>query len=295
MFERDIDQKVCFSIPIHPPNYYLLPNLENIVRKTGVNIFIILNQEDCSLETQFSCFNYIYFNNLHDKEVKNWPTEKKFFANKYIFDSTEYKYIVSCDSEIKLDRLFNQCTLYSICENVFTKKEFYGGGDSDDVFQIINTDCMKFLELDDSFIESHRDIYFWFSELPIYEKDTFLRFFDDQNLAVRSYSFNHFDYLLYAYWLCVNENFRIVDWNKLSKNQNLKLSCSGELLSTIDFFQMLEYHGITLHWLSHNYAKHIKNRNVLIKYHVDRPVQNGLFLKVKRICKLFMDFIHKNE
>ena len=279
---KNPQEKVCFVIPIHPPNYRFLPNLKNITKKSGVKIFLVLTEKDSALEQKYTCFEYIYFDNVQKKDVTNWPTEKKFLGTQWIFNNRGYEYVISCDAEIKLANIFDQKELFSVCEDFFSKKRFYGGGNADQVFQKINIDCMKFLKLNDKFIRSYSDIYFWFSELPIYEKSTFIEFFENQRLDKRSYEFNHYDHLIYAYWLCANKNFHIVDWNQLTVNQSMKLNCSGELINSSKFFDMLKEHKIDLHWLSHNYARHIKRDSIFLKYHVDRPQQRYIVSNIKK-------------
>ena len=56
---KNPQEKVCFVIPIHPPNYRFLPNLRNITKKSGVKIFLVLTEKDSALEQKYTCFEYI--------------------------------------------------------------------------------------------------------------------------------------------------------------------------------------------------------------------------------------------
>jgi hypothetical protein len=57
------------------------------------------------------------------------------------------------------------------------------------------------------------------------------------------------------------------------------------LICSNSFFDMLKEHGIELHWLSFNYARHIKRNYVLLKYHVDRLEQRYTISKLKKVLR----------
>jgi hypothetical protein len=285
--------KSCFLIPLHPPDYIYLHNLELIVKKCNVQVYIVLSNRDEKIEKIYNNLSYIYFNEIYTGNVTNWPTQKKFYATKYIYDNTDYKYVIACDAEIKIDNFFSPDILTSICENFFINKKFYGGDNSDVSFQLINTDCMRFINIDEWFIEKYKSIYFWFTELPIYERNSYNLFFQSQNLYNRSFVFNNYDYLLYAYWMCINKNFKIINWNNLEINQKLVLNCSGELISSNKFISFLEKHNIYLHWLSYNYANKIKRKYIILKYHTDRNDFNSMISIIKySLYKIFKKVCH---
>ena len=275
------NHKSCFLIPLHPPDYRYLDSLELIVKKCNVQVYIVLSNRDETIEKVYNKLSYIYFNEIYKGNVTNWPTQKKLYGTKYIFDNTNYKYVISCDAEIKIENTFSPDTLTSICENFFTNKKFYGGDNCDVTFQLINSDCMQFINIDDWFVEKYKSIYFWFTELPIYEKNSYNLFFQSQNLYNRSFVFNNYDYLLYAYWMCINMKFKIINWNNLEINQKLVLNCSGELISNNRFLSLLEKNNIYLHWLSYNYANKIKRKYIILKYHTDRNKVNSIISNFK--------------
>jgi hypothetical protein len=283
----------CFVIPIHTPDYKYLRKISDLCKRTSSDIFIVLTSCDNKIEKKYPLLKYIYFDRIFSGEVTNWPTQKKFYALNYLFVNFNYNYVIACDSEIKLDNLFNQIMLTGICDKIISNKKFYGGGICDSVFQEINISSMKFVGMDDSLINKYCGIYFWFSQLPVYEKNTFLDFFHDQNLINRSYSFNHFDYLLYAYWLVFKRGFEVVDWNLLENNQKIKLNCSGELIGNNEFLALLEKHNIYLYWLSCNYGSNLKSKYSIIRYHIDRVQTNNFVSNLISICNTFKKILYE--
>ena len=242
----------CFLIPLHPPDYKYLDNLEQIVTYCNVPVYIVLTSCDIETELKYPKLNYLYFDQIFSGEISNWPTQKKLYGTKYLYENTSYKYIIVCDAEIKLENVFNQSVINKICYEFYKNKKFYGGGNSDDAFQQINQKCMHFANADNFFIQKYKSIYFWFSEFPIYERNYFNQFFTELDLYNRSYQFDHYDFLLYAYWLVIHYDFDIIDWNNLEFNQKYKLNCSGELISSNKFISFLESKKIHIHWLSSN-------------------------------------------
>jgi hypothetical protein len=284
-------KNVCFSIPIHEPNYIYIDNLIELVNKTKIQVFLITSNFDLEFEKKFSkYFIFINISKIYRNNITNWPTQKKFIANKFIFDNYNYEYIVSCDSEIKLERTFNEFELMSICENYFLKKHIYGGGRTEDQFIEINQDCIQFLASEEK-LNYVKDIYFWFTHLPIYERKSFLHFYDENNIENKIYKFNHFDYIIYSYWLVLKYNFKIINWNNLEYNQKVTLNYSGEMFHDRKLLKLLIKHGFKPNWLSENYSSHLKFKSVILRYHLDRfKFQKSIFSKFKVFIKKVLCF-----
>ncbi len=280
---KDQLSKVCILIPIHRPHYGYLNNIEKVSKITNTVIFIILSDYDVEVIRKYPKLNFINFNDIYAGSITNYITQKKLIGANYVFNKYDFDYIVCLDAEIKLNKKFNNNVLLKVCEDFYIERKFYGGGNIQDHFLQINLKCMDFIGYDNDLKRNYMDIYFWFSEIPIYKKDYFIKFYSEMEIEKRAYEFSHFDFLLYSYWLVKNKNFCIVNWNKLSSDGKYQLNFSGEMIDRDDFLTFLELNGIYLHWLSENRAKKINRPYILFRYHLDR--KPNIFYRAFKLIK----------
>uniref|UniRef100_A0A6C0F5V8 Nucleotide-diphospho-sugar transferase domain-containing protein n=1 Tax=viral metagenome TaxID=1070528 RepID=A0A6C0F5V8_9ZZZZ len=132
-------------------------------------------------------------------------------------------YIIPCDN-IHHKAIYKKYTLLNIlkdtydyiacfdCETVFIKHipsdVLIKEGDFPNILgsfldppSQINETCAKLLNIDNQ-IEEWVDIYFWFSNLPVYKSThltAFFNYFNDITFLASNY--NHFEYILYIYFV----------------------------------------------------------------------------------------------
>ena len=275
--------KVCILIPIHRPHYGYLNNITKISKITNTNVFIVLSDYDVEVVIKYTELNFINFNDLYAGNITNYITQKKLIGANHVFRQYDFDYVVCLDSEIRLNKKFNNNVLLKVCEEFYLEGKLYGGGKIQDHFLQINLKCMDFNGCNDDLKREYGDIYFWFSEIPIYKKDFFIEFYSEMRIEESSYEFSHFDFLLYSYWLVKHKNFQIVDWNKLSLDGKHQLNYSGEMIDNEEFLTFLECNRIYLHWISEDRAKKINRPYILFRYHLDR--KSSIYYRALKLIK----------
>ena len=269
-----IIDNVAFCIPIHPPKYQyiydLILKLEN--NNILIDIFLIFSSE-------FDYNAFIFKEKIkplivyEELNINSIITFKKFFGLKKL-SSSKYDYLICCDSEI--DIIPNNFTYDNINEkikNIYTNKNIYAGNTTCPVCCHINktsanlfpNDFLKIQNITDNF-----NLYFWWSDLPVYKKSHIDDFFN----SIASYDniiYYHFDYIIYQYYLILNHDFKIVNTTPIT-NINFSL----ELLNTQDenILNKLLDINYGFSWNSKlicdTNLKFIKTHGGVIIYHLDR-------------------------
>lgn len=151
------------------------------------------------------------FNHQHSP-----TTLKKYFGLEHVFNSTNFKYIGCID----VDTLFFKFKDYDkLFYNYYQRGVIYGGDYKNTVHAdwfigTIVTSGFKFFKEEEvnNLVKAIGYVYFWFNDIPVYEKKHFLDFLDHINLAQNKNNFTwyDFDFIIYAYYLIIKGIWRVL-------------------------------------------------------------------------------------
>lgn len=221
--------KKAIIVPVYKQKFnYLMKFIDSLTCKDHV-YFIFTNAFEhlyCKCMYGFNC-NFFILEDYFDKDQiasleKKFllPSFKKlFFVSKLIQD---YEYIISLDDDfliIKEDLLIEACKSFS--EN----KNFIGGLVEFETSKTINQTSLSVLSHHKHYTNLKNDeklnIYYWLSEIPIYERKSTLHFLDFIDIEGKFYEFfcnvdfHFFDTVAYNYFCALEYNYTIqkIDWN----------------------------------------------------------------------------------
>ena len=233
--------KVCVIIPIHPPKKAYLNELLKTYRlnKKYIDIFIMFTNID----------EKNYFNDILTDDIKyiilstdinlnilsqKWSfiNFKKIYALNEINSKYNYDYSIVIDSDSLFLDLKN---IYSICQRFCDKKEVYGTPCNSRQLSGVDLACEKFINGFEENLNFTNKIYFWFSQIPIYDMkivSEFLKFirFNDTNNIINTITYSTFDYIIYIYYCVIKYNYKIVNlenydiYTKNIKNWSLEMN-----------------------------------------------------------------------
>jgi hypothetical protein len=199
-------------IPIHPPKFVFGEGIVHSWNKHSTSdlYFVFSNLEDADNFANTVSGRYktiVLPEELRD--YSNMITVKKFYGISNIIE--EYDYVCVFDAEMKVIRHFDTDNIY---EEVWKTRELkcnlsWAGAD------IIrnNSVLMACDENEDLIRETENfNLYWWFNEICVYEKNTFKEFFDFLNSSPHFKTiYNNwecFDYILYGIWLICFKGFK---------------------------------------------------------------------------------------
>jgi hypothetical protein len=192
---------------------------------------------------------------------------KKFFALNEIFDEYDFIGVYDCDSEIvkyvDFDEvypdIFNSRTLKC-------NKSRQGANVIKNTAEKMGMFTSKIQEITD------REMYWWFNEIPVYEKHSFKRFYEWftalKNIEDIMQDYWCFDYIMYGIWLLTHENFTI----KTFDSTNLWGALEDLNMSQNDKIEIVKL--FNSYWCADLHT-HANFDNIKIIIHSDtRPVKN---------------------
>lgn len=249
--------KSCFVAPIHSAKFNhglcFIQSYNNYYEDD--HIFLVFSSHE--EKDQFSeLANGLRYRSIVCDSTKNNPqpfspldsgiiTEKKYYGLNHVFSTTDFENVgvvdVDCDffKTVDYDDLF---TKYNQRKTLWGSLFHYDPDDEiiekfslkvfDDyekhLFKTISVSPEKFFSDDDKekLIELTRDfrIYFWFNDIPVYNKNYFLDFMQYINYENRSHELTwyDFDFVLYGYYLLLKCGFT---YNIIVRNNVAMLEC----------------------------------------------------------------------
>tara|TARA_B100000886_G_C20413174_1_gene488003 strand:+ start:186 stop:1046 length:861 start_codon:yes stop_codon:yes gene_type:complete len=206
-------------IPIHSPKFYFANTLLQSIKKYDIktNLFLVFSSSFEKLIFDIFYPYNKYYPLIHPSsslDPKGIINQKKFSALQAIYSSyPEIKYIAVLDCEAIVNKRFSPSDSFSSIFN----SSFVKANTSDEGGRIIRhiANLLK-LNIDYEKIQSKTNdftLFWWFNELCIYERSSFLDFFNwlvklpQYSLIASDYWC--FDYLLYTIYLIDNDIFRI--------------------------------------------------------------------------------------
>ena len=265
-------KKVNIIVPFHIPKIVFLHKLLKSfeLNKPYVDLYLVFtNQKEyyfTKKKLNLKGVKIIILPSNINKSLLNkkniYPSFKKFYALDKVIKNNQYSICIDSESI-----LLNLRDIFNVCKNFCNKKEVYGDICYNTIS--INRDSFNFLKyFMPKEIEKEIDlgIYFWFSEIPIYDNKITRKFldiiqFNNYNNIIEKLSWNAFEYNIYMYYCCLKENYKII-------NLNLNLNWSLECNKDEHIFDKLEERNIILNWRFWKYPK--LNRRIKILYHLDR-------------------------
>jgi len=265
----------AFLIPIHPPYYHYIYNLVNQHEFNNIDIFLVFSNYN-----DFEAFEYknkiipiILPENIN---TNNIVTFKKFYGLNSIINQS-YDCFIVCDAEIKLiNENFNINNIFEKLNNFFENRLLYAGEtDNNDVSKIIKTCGDVFLCENDKCIinkiTNNYSLYLWWSDMPIYKRSHLKDFFEKINFNSANINWNHFDHLIYVYYLLLYQNFSIIN---LTNIINIKWSLECYYTDDINNLYILKNNKYTFSWVTPKLFNRFKDffieNKTFLLYHIDR-------------------------
>jgi hypothetical protein len=269
-------KKSCIIAPIHAPHFltYGIDFIGSYNRYfNDSDIFLIFSSKEESDQFKLIAGDLKYESIVCTEQLGVSPiTQKKFFGLKYIFENTSFDRV----GVIDVDTAFLKYIDYDKCfEDYIKNKKIYSGFGTQPHVKNIISSPLKFFEEEDreKIKKATHDLnaYFWFNELPIYNKKYFLDFLDYIDYKNSKYKLvcNDFDFIVYAYYLII-KNFATLDFLKID-NEIISLPIGfieeQKIIDPIVFQKIVDY--IKPMWLC-NCMDPEYMENVFIKLHLDR-------------------------
>ena len=268
---------VAFLIPIHPPKYHFIYNLirkltENCIR---IDVFLVFSSiDEYDVFTMKSDIQYFIL--PHPFQTNSIVTFKKFYGLQKLMDS-KYEYFICCDSEIDIiPEYFIQENILNKITQIFHNKKIYAGDTKGQWVSIVTrTSANLFKEKKHSdalqILTQNYTLYFWWSDLPVYRANDLKSFF--QMIRYDAIVSEHFDYMIYQYYLLLQFNFEIINTTPITK---LTWSLENLYDQTQDELNQLVSLGYGYSWVTKRmYDRHtdfVHSQKGFLVYHLDRMV-----------------------
>ena len=274
-------KKSCFVCPVHPPKYHfaeqLVQSYNNFYEDSDLFLVFSTVEERLLFEELTLNKNLNYKSIIFSETLNDYPiTQKKFFGLQYVFENTDFEKVgvIDCDSvfikTVDYDFLFDE---------FYEKKKIYGttltehGGvlPPGAIRTITSSPLPLFSEEDQNDIilkTNDLSLYFWFNNIPIYEKTNFKNFIEyiDYDGSKLNPVGLDFDFIVYCYFLMIKDLIVLEDMNFeielgfLEEQKNIHVEIFVPLFQKIEPF-----------WLTKpEYLPEEMLKNVFIKFHVDR-------------------------
>ncbi len=203
----------CFVVPVHPPKFaFLTKFLKTYNEHFNDDVIVVFSSKEDVITFKKANSELVFESCVYDKVVSNVITEKKFHGLKYAF-SKGYDFVACVDVECEFLKSVN---LTSSFERWFSRKKFYASlSDEKEVAKIMQIPTKFFAEHSEKLRQLTFDYkaYFWFNDVPVYERDTFSRCLStieyDKLSTKQKLQKYDWDYLLYAYFLLLNADFSL--------------------------------------------------------------------------------------
>lgn len=216
------NKKSATVVPVHPPKFYsainFLKSYDQFVKKPHDLFFIFSYQQEARIfynlvnkidKELINKFKSIILPEVltHKKSIVN---VKKIYSMRAIFNN--YDFIAAYDSESCFVKQSDLDLIYQdICNTKYLKanKSIIGG-------KIVKRICENLNLINDTKVIDETEnfsLYWWFNEIPVYEKELFLEFFDwymkHPKTEILQNDYYCFDYLVYGLWLISNKNYKL--------------------------------------------------------------------------------------
>lgn len=278
----------AFIIPVYPPHYNFLDFINKLNDNLEFDIIFVLSFKSDLIELLKYNYKKIYkvivLENYIQKSFiemiinkKIIITFKKYFGLNLI--KTQYKYCATVDSEIEFintNNIFEKFKTFcnnkkiigsSINTNDFRHKLIKDINESSSIYFKNTENYNKLINITNNF-----DMYFWFSDIPIYDMSYITEFFEfinfnDYNKFIEKTSWHIFDYIPYAYFVILFKDYTFIN----IKDYGLTRDWSLESMPIKTYKQVIDktnYRPLWLIYNTYNENKHsIENNDIILIYH----------------------------
>jgi hypothetical protein len=114
------------------------------------------------------------------------------------------------------------------------------------------------------------NLYTWWSDLPVYKRKHLPHFFSKIAMYSENYTWNHFDHLIYQYYLILYHEFNIVNTTPLTGGF---WSLEYLVTKTIPVLDCLKLHRFGFGWLTkktfYTMPEYYTKQKTFLIYHMD--------------------------
>ena len=260
----------CFLVPIHPPKFHfgvdLIKSYNHFFNDDHFYFVFSSNEEETNFRNLTPQSNFRSL--IATADISRGPiNQKKYNGLCQLFDHTEFEHVAVIDCDCLFIKNLNYDSLFEkINESMTLNATYYA---LENWNPVIRTDCLKFFKPQDvEILKSITDnfrAYFWFNEIPIYNKKRFKEFVEyiDYPKIHDSLEWYNFDFIIYGYFLLLKGYAKL---NILNFNApEFGFLESQNLIPQSDFEQV--FHNWNPMWIKNEI---LNMKNVFIKMHVDR-------------------------
>jgi hypothetical protein len=269
----NVRKKSCTIITTHPAKFNfainLLESFDRFVEKPHDLYFVFTNpEEESKFINECKSKNYksiILPENLRYK--KSIVNVKKLYAIESLINQYEYFGVYDCETEF-----VRPCNLDAIYEDI-GNRNFIKGNINQKTGTLITSVVSDILGLsnNESLIKETEgfSIYWWFNEIPVYEREKFIDFISWLKSHPRYDQIQNeiycFDYLLYSIWLISYRDYKI---------QKIETSAISDIGALEDFQLPLEVRDeisekFDSYW-STNTNSYRNYEKIKLLFHLDR-------------------------
>ena len=211
-------KKIAFVIPTYTPDYNYAKNLIKTFKKFKLDrqadlYFVFTNEIEAHSFGEYK-YKIILDEKYRILENNGIINIKKYFGLKQL--QNKYEYLIVIDSE---SEFVKNVDLYEICNEIYEKKELFGNTIWNFEYtgvDFIRNRCKEYFKSHPSYallFEQEKNLYLWFSNLPVYKSEFLDEFFSvidyDKNIAnLNGFDFDHY---IYMYYLILYRGFTVVD------------------------------------------------------------------------------------
>lgn len=298
-----MEKKVAVIIPVNvPKEFYIKKFIGSYKKNESYDLFFIITDEYEKNIIKDFVDNTIMLITLPmniDHETlrkKNiYPTFKKFYGLEYINQNFKYDYAICIDIDCII---LNMSNIYDTCKNFCDIKYVYGGNiiNNKDVCYNINNESLNFINKFKKINKIEFDkidikIYFWFSQIPIYDMkvvNNFLKFikFESYNRIISFLLWETFEYVIYYYYCMIYHDYNIFDLGSIFPRN---FYGSLEVNMNFDTMKILDNYNIKINWQSGNNVIDYDQHYII--YHIDRQIfENVVDVKYCEDYKIYDNF-----
>jgi hypothetical protein len=259
-------------VPVHPPHYQYIYDLLKKLKlyKIALDLFLVFSSQD-DYET-FSMKDGVKPIIAENINMNATTTSKKFYALKKLMNSG-YDYFIVCDAEIDIvPENFTANRILQKIEAIFEKRLLYGGEVQGNPLgeKIINA-CVSIFSEYEAILVRHKvaGLYTWWSDLPVYKREHLPHFFARIGPLDRL-TWNHFDHVMYQYYLLVHHDFRIVNITPIT---GVRWSLEHLMIWNEKMLEDLQAAGYGAGWITkknfHTAAPAFLKCGTFLIYHMD--------------------------
>lgn len=268
----------CICAPVHQPKFNWGRQFVESYNKyfDDDHIFLVFsNQKEADIfkqENNSLAYRSIIFDGPeYVGPTINNPTItlKKWHGLNTIYKTTDMKYVGVVDTDSCFIAGKNYTELF---DNYYTNKTIYGHyTKAEFVTKMYKGFTIPFTEeqqrgIDKIALNEKGVLYFWFNDIPVYERNDFRDFQESMNKDAKIY-FHTFDYMSYGYFLLLSNKFKLHNFEDAVE----VMSSIGEGAKDEKYFKIFQPM-----WLRKTLSltDEVALKNVFMNFHLDRvPVK----------------------